>query len=142
MSVATEVIVDLLARGHAVRFQAGGDSMHPVIRGEDYLHVVPADRVRRGDVVLTLAPRGLTAHRVIEVSEQTLVTRGDNIRENDAPVDRSRVLGLVTHAERDGRKRRVRSLAVSLRLAIRHALFHAAAHAHFRRVPGRVDGDR
>ena len=130
MSVATEVIVDLLARGHAVRFRAAGDSMHPIIHGEDYLHVIPAERIRRGDVVLMLASRGLTAHRVVEVSENTLVTRGDNIAGNDAPIGRANVLGVVTHAERNGRKRRVRSIAVTLYLAIRHALFHAPPHAH------------
>ena len=130
MSVATEVIVDLLARGHEVRFRATGDSMHPIIRGEDYLHVIPAQTVRRGDVVLMLASRGLTAHRVVEVAENTLVTRGDNIAENDAPIDRTRVLGVVTHAERNGRKRRVRSIALSLYLAIRHALLDTSPHAH------------
>jgi hypothetical protein len=130
VSVATEVIVDLLARGHEVRFRATGDSMHPIIRGEDYLHVIPAQTVRRGDVVLMLASRGLTAHRVVEVTENTLVTRGDNIAENDAPIDRTRVLGIVTHAERNGRKRRVRSIALSLYLAIRHALLDTSPHAH------------
>ena len=130
MSVATEVIVDLLARGHAVRFRAAGDSMHPIIRGDDYLHVSPAQTFRRGDVVLMLASRGLTAHRVVELSENTLVTRGDNIAENDAPIDRTRVLGVVTHAERNGRKRRVRSIALSLYLAIRHALLDTSPHAH------------
>ena len=130
MSVATEVIVDLLARGHEVRFRATGDSMHPIIRGEDYLHVIPAQTVRRGDVVLMLASRGLTVHRVVEVAENMLVTRGDNIAENDAPIDRTNVLGVVTHAERNGRKRRVRSIALSLYLAIRHALLDTSPHAH------------
>jgi len=130
VSVATEVIVDLLARGHEVRFRATGDSMHPIIRGEDYLHVIPAQTVRRGDVVLMLASRGLTVHRVVEVAENMLVTRGDNIAENDAPIDRTNVLGVVTHAERNGRKRRVRSIALSLYLAIRHALLDTSPHAH------------
>jgi len=122
---ATELIVDLLAHGHAVRFRAGGDSMHPIIRAEDYLHVQPTSEIRRGDVVLTLAHRGLTAHRVIDIANETLVTRGDNTRENDAPVDRTRILGIVTHAERHGRKRRVRratTVALTLRRAFARAI--------------------
>jgi len=110
VSVAREMIVDLLARGHVVRFRAAGDSMHPIIRGDDYLLVEPADRthIRRGDVVLTLADRGLTAHRVVAFADGTLITRGDNLHEDDLPVDLSRLLGRVTHAERDGRMRRIR----------------------------------
>ena len=119
MSVdATQVIADLLARGNAVRFRAAGASMHPIIRGEDYLHVEPVTiPIRRGDVVLTIANRGLTAHRVISVSGEFLVTRGDNAPADDDPVDHDRVLGVVTHAERDGRKRRIpRSTSALLRL--------------------------
>jgi signal peptidase I len=117
-NAATEVIVDLLASGHAVRFRAGGDSMHPIIRGDDYLHVKPlTSRIRRGDVVLTLANRGLTAHRVIAMKGESLVTRGDNAPADDAPVERARVLGVVTHAERAGRTRRIpRATAAVLQL--------------------------
>lgn len=126
---AASVIVDLLARGHAVRFRAAGDSMHPIVRHEDYLHVEPAakQRIRRGDVVLTLAPRGLTAHRVMHWDEATLVTRGDNQRLHDAPVVREHLLGVVTHAERNGHKRRVRRATATLALQraysrVRHAI--------------------
>jgi len=123
---AAEVIADLLSRGHTVRFRAGGDSMHPIIRSNDYLLVEPAAhlRIRRGDVVLTAAHRGLTAHRVIGVKGETLITRGDNARENDPPIALTRVLGRVTHAERAGRTRRVRR-ATSLLLTL-HRVWSAA----------------
>jgi signal peptidase I len=105
---AEEVIADLLSRGHSVRFRATGHSMHPLIRCDDYLLVEPASQIRRGDVVLTLADRGLTAHRVVSVSRGYVTTRGDNAPGDDDPVEATRVLGVVTHAERDGRMRRVR----------------------------------
>jgi len=124
---ATQVIADLLARGHAVRFRAAGASMHPIIRGEDYLHVAPLTTpIRRGDVVLTIANRGLTAHRVIAVHGESLVTRGDNAPADDAPVGRDRVLGVVTHAERDGRKRRIRR-ATSFVLRLQRVIARAIA---------------
>ncbi|HUP62035.1 MAG TPA: S24/S26 family peptidase [Thermoanaerobaculia bacterium] len=114
---STELIVDLLARGHMVRFRARGPSMHPIIRENDYLLVEPAREIRRGDVVLTLAERGLTAHRVIEIAGERVITRGDNAPCDDDPVDRSKVLGRVTHAEREGRQRAIRrARALSLRL--------------------------
>ncbi len=110
MSNATTVIVDLLASGHAVQFQARGDSMHPLIRDHDCLHVEPADRIRVGDIVLVLAERGLTAHRVIANREGMVITRGDNAPVPDDAVPRSKVLGTVTAVIRDGREVRVRGL--------------------------------
>lgn len=104
---AAEVIIDLLQRGHAVEFRVRGDSMHPVIREEDSVHVEPSREVRLGDVVLTLAHRGLTAHRVIAHHGHTIVTRGDNTLEADAPVPLAQVLGKVTWVERDGERRHV-----------------------------------
>jgi len=104
---AAEVIIDLLQRGHAVEFRVRGDSMHPVIREDDSVHVEPSRDIRRGDVVLTLANRGLTAHRVIERRGETVVTRGDNTPEADAPVPLAQVLGKVTWVEREGERRHV-----------------------------------
>ncbi len=105
---ATDVIVDLLARGHAVRFRVHGDSMHPVIHAEDVLHVEPRSDFRVGDVVLVLAQRGLTAHRVIARIANQVRTRGDNAPGDDEAVDLSQVLGVVTAVERGGVTRSVK----------------------------------
>jgi SOS-response transcriptional repressor LexA len=108
---AADVIADLLARGHSVRFRARGHSMHPIIRSDDYLLVVPPANIARGDVVLTRADRGLTAHRVTSIAGDVVITRGDNAPADDAPIARERVLGVVTHAERDGAMLRVARLS-------------------------------
>jgi signal peptidase I len=107
---ASALIADLLGNGHAVLFQARGQSMLPLIRSNDYLHVEPADAegIVRGDVVLAAAERGLTAHRVVHITraasgELVLTTRGDNVPQCDPLVPASRLLGRVKHAERDGR---------------------------------------
>jgi hypothetical protein len=99
---ATTVIVDLLQRGHAVQFRARGDSMHPVIRSNDLLHVEPGQNARIGDVVLTLAARGLTAHRLVSSDGTMCVTRGDNAPDDDPPIQLTGVLGRVTRVERAG----------------------------------------
>ena len=107
------VITDLLGRGHAVRFCARGESMHPIIRSEDYLHVEPLDiaTIAEGDVVLTVSERGLTAHRVIAREGATIVTRGDNAPAADGALDASQVLGRVTYVERDGAARPIDRLS-------------------------------
>ncbi|HET8775447.1 MAG TPA: S24/S26 family peptidase [Thermoanaerobaculia bacterium] len=112
MTHARTVIVDLLASGHAVRFQARGDSMYPLIRDHDYLHVEPCAEVRVGDIVLVLAERGLTAHRVVSVDGAVVVTRGDNAPAADDPVPREKVLGKVTSAIRDGREIKVKGIGL------------------------------
>ena len=108
---AAEVIADLLARGHAVRFRAKGHSMHPIIRSADYLLVEPRSGIARGDVVLMHAERGLTAHRVTDVAGGRVITRGDNAPGPDPTIDFAQVLGVVTHAERNGSMRRVARLS-------------------------------
>lgn len=112
---AVDVIVDLLRRGHAVRFQVRGDSMHPVIRDDDYVHVEPIASLHVGDVVLALAERGLTAHRVIGREGDMVLMRGDNAREADPPLPESRVIGRVSWVERDGKRRAVRREIGALR---------------------------
>jgi SOS-response transcriptional repressor LexA len=115
MTDATTVIVDLLASGHAVQFQARGDSMYPLIRDSDYLHVEPCEGVRVGDVVLVLAERGLTAHRVLVVGD-AIVTRGDNAPAADDPVSREKVLGKVTAVIREGKKLEVGRMGLIRRI--------------------------
>ncbi len=127
MTDATTVIVDLLQRGHAVQFQARGDSMHPLIRDHDYLHVEPVERVRVGDIVLVLAERGLTAHRVIVVREGEVITRGDNAPAADDALPIARVLGKVTTVMRDGQAVKFRSAAARAAALVRRLVTKAVA---------------
>ena len=133
-----DVIADLLSRGHSVRFRARGHSMHPIIRSDDYLLVVPVVEIATGDVVLTLADRGLTAHRVISLTDGVVVTRGDNAPDDDAPLERARVLGVVTHAERNGRMARVQRLSRFALLMRRYALRLRARLRRQRTGPSRL----
>lgn len=59
----------LLSRGHRVRFRAEGDSMHPAIRGGEAIVVEPVspEHLKKGDIVLYLSGRGITAHRVVKI---------------------------------------------------------------------------
>lgn len=116
------LIADLLRRGHAVRFPARGDSMYPLIRDNDELHVEPDQTFRTGDIVLVLADRGLTAHRVIATRGSAIVTRGDNTPAPDGPVTRDRVLGKVTKVFRDGKAVNVKSVAARAYALLRRTL--------------------
>jgi hypothetical protein len=92
-----------------------GNSMLSIFRPGDYLIIEPASiaAIRPGDVVVF---QGLdragepddVVHRVIAVTPDGLVTRGDNNPQvDDALVTQDNLLGRVTHVEREGRARPV-----------------------------------
>jgi signal peptidase I len=102
---------EVLAAGHTARFRASGDSMYPAIRSGDYLHIVPCDisQLRRGDVILAMTDRGLTAHRIVRIrdaeGEMRIVMRGDNALRCDRTVPASDILGRVEIVESSGSAR-------------------------------------
>ena len=104
-----ETVVDLLDRGIAVRFRARGDSMHPIIRCGEHLHVAPAapHDIALGDVVLARHQRGLTAHRVVRIDGARIITRGDNCSDDDPAFTAEDLVGRVVAAESDGHARTV-----------------------------------
>lgn len=125
-----DTIVDLLGRGIAVRFQVHGDSMYPVIHSGDYVLVEPValTDVRLGDVVLSLTARGLTAHRVVAITQTTITTCGDNALDNDPPITAAELLGRVRRAEHEGQAREMRGLRTA---AARAAAFLRRVRARF-----------
>jgi hypothetical protein len=92
---------DLLASGHRARFRAMGDSMHPTIRNGDAVEIAPCKifEVRRGDIVLASIERGLTLHRVVRISAEGIVMRGDNAWRPDPPFGPAELLGRVVNCE-------------------------------------------
>jgi hypothetical protein len=88
--------------------------MNPTFRVPDVLHVEPCTdgRVRPGDVIVFADPhgRGNVVHRVISVLEGGAVrTQGDGNELMDAYVmPSSGIVGRVTHATRNGKRRAVR----------------------------------
>lgn len=100
------LLVEVLARGAAFRFRAGGYSMSPFIRDGDVLTVVPlGGRARRGDVVAYLRPEDgmLAVHRVVGRRRGEFVVKGDNERFADL-VPGPGLLGILSRVERQGRE--------------------------------------
>lgn len=116
-----EVLADLLRDGYSARFAAAGDSMYPTIRSGEHLHVTRAapESLRRGDVVLTRAARGLTAHRIVTIADGQVITRGDAMLRRDAPVALHAVVARVTAVERDGIARPIAPAPLFLRRVVR-----------------------
>jgi len=91
----------VLAAGHGARFRVEGDSMYPAIRSGEFVRVVPCAlaELRRGDVILASMGRGLTAHRIMRIEGERVITRGDNSLRADPAVDKAQILGRVVEVE-------------------------------------------
>lgn len=100
---------ELLKLGYAVRFRAGGHSMHPTIKDGEMITVEPVNPgdVRRGDILLYQFKKGVIAHRVLRVEREDaqlrFILRGDSTHACDAPVEAGEILGRVISVERKGR---------------------------------------
>jgi len=89
-----------------------GSSMNPTLKPGDRLFILPyaGQRIRRGDVVVFVPPRGDSKiiHRVVSVHSQGIRTRGDNNNELDQWfLSPEHVLGRVVWAQRKNIRRRI-----------------------------------
>ena len=127
-----ELISEVLARGHHVRFRAPGRSMYPTIREGETITVQPvsSSAVRTGDIILYRWEKAVIAHRVIRIvldpakagapqgpkarsspsQSSTLsphhlfVLRGDSSGACAERVKPEQILGKVIAVDRDGRR--------------------------------------
>jgi signal peptidase I len=88
----------VLDKSAPFRFQAAGFSMTPFIRSGDVITIAPTSApIRFGDVVAfeNLSSGKLVVHRVVRVSSDSYIIKGDNSPESDEVVPVSRILGRV-----------------------------------------------
>jgi len=107
-----ELSAEILRAGKALRFQARGSSMAPLVRDGDVLLVRPAEPVslRVGDVVLCgigdNQPGRMVAHRVLERWDgpdgARFMVQGDQVARTDGVIPAARVYGRVVAIERAG----------------------------------------
>ena len=85
-----------------------GSSMYPALKASDTIHVLlcGGKQIRRGDVIVFPPPGGndMVVHRVISISGQGLMTRGDNNNNTDPWfVSSDHIAGRVVRAQRGNR---------------------------------------
>lgn len=105
-----ELSAELLRAGKAIRFQARGASMSPLVRDGDVLLVQPVDAraIRVGDVVLCVSEPGrVVVHRVVRrvsgADGDQFTVQGDAVSGPDGLIRQTQVYGRVATIERDGR---------------------------------------
>ena len=71
-------------------------SMWPTLKKNDLVlikGIQGKEDIKKGDIVVYINPKGFTIHRVIELRENTLVTKGDANNVADAPVKYKEIIG-------------------------------------------------
>ena len=99
--------------------------MYPAIRDGEMMTVKPvaAREIKRGDILLYQTERGVIAHRVVAIREESegrvFTLRGDALAVCDAPVRAEQVLGQVVSVERKGRDVKLSGRRAGIRRAAR-----------------------
>jgi len=100
------IAAEVLRVSGALSLRVFGGSMLPSIWPGDTLtvHRARASDIHPGKLVLYARDGGLVVHRAVHCSQDALITRGDALKGNDAPVQPGQVLGEVVAIQR-GRSR-------------------------------------
>jgi signal peptidase I len=105
----TELSIAVLRAGKALRFQARGSSMSPLVRDGDFVLVQPVQpgTLRFGDVVLcSSGPGRVVVHRVVGRTVRpdgiSFIVQGDRATRPDGLVPAAQVHGRVATVERAG----------------------------------------
>jgi len=102
-----ELMKAILEKNVPFRFTATGCSMTPFIRDGDLITISPAPlRLRPGDVVPFVSPScdKLMVHRILNVSREGYLIKGDNNTEPDGRIPASSIIGRVVRVEHRGRQ--------------------------------------
>ena len=73
-------------------------SMWPSLKRGDLILIEGIDgkeEIKINDIIVYKNPKGFTIHRVIEINEDTLVTKGDANNVNDPPVKYEEIIGKI-----------------------------------------------
>jgi signal peptidase I len=106
---AYRLVAESVHKWGGIRLPALGTSMVPAIHPGDVLSIQPVDpkEVSLGDIVVYVREEVLIVHRIVQTSaassEPYLVTRGDRLLRDDAPIHPGELLGRVASIERRNR---------------------------------------
>ena len=72
-------------------------SMEPALNKNDLIIYSQQQEYKTGDIVCFIQNSRLTAHRIVAVNGENIVTKGDNSTQNDVAVTSNQILGEVVY---------------------------------------------
>jgi len=105
--LAQRLLAQALRADQPGRLQVRGRSMEPLIRGGDWVEILPPAAARRGSIVVARTGTGdLVCHRLLRQADGRVWLAGDRSSTVEEQTPES-LLGVVTRVERGGRVRRL-----------------------------------
>ena len=83
-------------------FNVGSGSMHPTIESDDIVIVKMGDIYKLNDIVTFPFQNSFITHRVVEIRDKLLITKGDANYIKDVPVNSDDVIGKVVFIWKKG----------------------------------------
>lgn len=131
--VVDELIYAHLSGQDILRLKVTSNSMAPLLRSGDFiiLRPAPVTSLNLGDILVTRQEGGYLTHRVVSITDQWVLTKGDRNNQADALTDKKNIVGLVEAIERRGRVHRLdtRSQELLARILGRLARFEINSHS-------------
>jgi len=97
-----QLFSELLEDGYDLRLQVTGASMAPFIKSGSYvtLFKISVSKLRIGDIIFCCCDDGaFTLHRLIQIREKQLITKGDALHAFDSPFSKNDYKGKVIGIE-------------------------------------------
>lgn len=78
-------------------FEVATGSMEPTIHVGDVIIVKITNDVEENDIIVCKADNAFITHRLLEIQNNKLITKGDANNTNDEPMDRANLIGEVVN---------------------------------------------
>ena len=78
-------------------FEVATGSMADTINIGDVVIVKINDRIKKNDIIVYKEENSFITHRIIEINEESIITRGDANNSEDKPIQTSQILGKVIY---------------------------------------------
>ncbi|MCP4117798.1 MAG: hypothetical protein GY737_20850 [Desulfobacteraceae bacterium] len=99
--IAGILVCEFVDKGKNITFKAKGNSMLPFIKDGDTIKIAPyiENTPEVGDIVAYIDSntRKLVVHRLIQLSEEQFIAKGDNCLHRDGPQFTTDILGYVVN---------------------------------------------
>ena len=107
------LILEQIDRGGRVNFTPAGNSMSPMLRDKSDTVVMtkPTFPLKKYDLVLYVRENGnYVLHRVVDITDDGYVLRGDNQVQNEYGIKEDNILAIVEEFVRKGKRHSVKSI--------------------------------
>lgn len=86
--------------GYSIFTTATG-SMYPTIQEQDIVIVKIGESFNENDIITYIKDDAIITHRIMEIKDETIIAQGDNNNTPDDPIQKSAIIGKVTHIIND-----------------------------------------